>query len=443
MGPRQNPRRFGRRSKQGSSACRSDGQVYLGIWRCGMTWLRPRKTKRDAILGLVASWGDRRTPRRSLQRNPSALSMRLVGFSSCRVRRRNLVELTSARHIFAARVCKQCLPGNQPMHSHSLDPWTHDHVFLGPKHDRNERRTWFVVALTAVMMVGEIAAGSLFGSMALLADGWHMGTHPWAPGVGAAAYLFARQHARNSRFAFGTGKFGDLAAFSSAIILSLIAVQIFYESVIRLVHPVAIAYGEAIAVAALGLGVNLVSAWLLRDSHDHDHHGHGHSHGSSQGSSHDSSPGHRHHDNNLRAAYIHVLADAATSVLAIAALVIAMYSQWVWADPAVGIIGSLVIASWAFGLIRDSGAVLLDVSVDKNLEAVIRDRLETRGDRVIDLHLWQVGPGHRAAVIAVLSDDPLPSATYKRRLGGLRGLSHVTIEVEVCPHAPLAAEHPS
>ncbi|HTE95585.1 MAG TPA: CDF family Co(II)/Ni(II) efflux transporter DmeF [Bradyrhizobium sp.] len=319
------------------------------------------------------------------------------------------------------------------MHSHSLDPWTHDHVFLGPKHDRNERRTWFVVALTAVMMVGEIVAGSLFGSMALLADGWHMATHAAALGIAAAAYLFARQHARNSRFAFGTGKFGDLAAFSSAIILSLIAVQIFYESVIRLVHPVAIAYGEAIAVAALGLGVNLVSAWLLRDSHDHDHHGHGHSHGGS----HDSSLGHRHHDNNLRAAYIHVLADAATSVLAIAALVIAMYSQWVWADPAVGIIGSLVIASWAFGLIRDSGAVLLDVSVDKNLEAVIRDRLETRGDRVTDLHLWQVGPGRRAAVISVVSDHPLPSATYKRRLGGLRGLSHVTIEVELCPHPPL------
>ena len=319
------------------------------------------------------------------------------------------------------------------MHSHSLDQWTHDHVFLGPKHDRNERRTWFVVALTAVMMVGEIAAGSLFGSMALLADGWHMATHAAALGIAAAAYLFARQHARNSRFAFGTGKFGDLAAFSSAIILGLIAVQIFYESVTRLVHPVAITYGEAIAVAVLGLGVNLVSAWLLRDSHDHDHHGHGHSRDHSPGSSH----GHRHHDNNLRAAYIHVLADAATSVLAIAALVIAMYSQWVWADPAVGIIGSLVIASWAFGLIRDSGAVLLDVSVDKNLEAVIRDRLETRGDRVIDLHLWQVGPGHRAAVISVLSDDPLPSATYKRRLGGLRGLSHVTIEVELCPHPPM------
>jgi cation diffusion facilitator family transporter len=306
------------------------------------------------------------------------------------------------------------------MHSHSIDPWTHEHVFLGRLHSRNERRTWFVVALTAVMMIGEIAAGSIFGSMALLADGWHMATHAAALGIAAVAYLFARQHARNARFAFGTGKFGDLAAFSSAIILALIAVQIAYESAVRLVHPVPIAYGEAIAVAALGLGVNLVSAWLLRDTHDHSH---GHAHG------------HRHHDNNLRAAYVHVLADAATSVLAILALVIAMVAQWVWADPAVGIIGSLVIASWAYGLIRDSGAVLLDVSADKKLEGVIRDRLETKGDKVTDLHLWQVGPGHRAAVISVVSDHPLPPATYKRRLGGLRGLSHVTVEVQPCPDA--------
>jgi cation diffusion facilitator family transporter len=329
------------------------------------------------------------------------------------------------------------------MHSHSLDQWTHDHVFLGPKHGHNERRTWFVVALTAVMMVGEIVAGSLFGSMALLADGWHMATHAAALGIAALAYLFARQHAGNARFAFGTGKFGDLAAFSSAIILAIIAIQIAYESAVRLVHPVPIVYGEAIAVAVLGLAVNLVSAWLLRDTHGHDHHGHDHHdhdhHG--HGHSHGHSDGHRHHDNNLRAAYVHVLADAATSVLAIAALVTAMYSQWVWADPAVGIVGSLVIASWAYGLIRDSGAVLLDVSADKNLEAVIRERLETKGDKVTDLHLWQVGPGHRAAVISVVSDNPLPPATYKRRLGGLRGLSHVTVEVELCSHAPEVTQH--
>jgi cation diffusion facilitator family transporter len=315
------------------------------------------------------------------------------------------------------------------MHSHSLDQWTHDHVFLGARHADNERRTWFVVGLTIVMMIGEIVAGSLFGSMALLADGWHMATHACALGIAAIAYLFARQHARDSRFSFGTGKFGELAAFSSAVILGLIAVQIAYESALRLVHPVPIVYGEAIAVAVLGLAVNLVSAWLLRDSHDH--HGHGHSHDHAHGHAHDE---HHHRDNNLRAAYVHVLADAATSVLAIAALVIAMYSHWTWTDPLVGIIGSLVIASWAFGLIRASGAVLLDVSVDRELEGVIRDRLQTRGDRVTDLHLWQVGPGHRAAVISVISDNPLPPATYKQRLGGLQGLCHVTIEVELCPH---------
>jgi cation diffusion facilitator family transporter len=308
------------------------------------------------------------------------------------------------------------------MHSHSIDQWTHDHVFLGSRHTRHERRTWFVVALTAVMMVGEIAIGWLSGSMALLADGWHMATHAAALGIAGLAYLFARRQAGNSRFTFGTGKFGDLAAFASAIILAMIAVQIAYESVVRLIHPVPIAYGEAIGVAVLGLAVNLVSAWLLRDDHDHHHDPHGH--------------GHHHHDNNLRAAFVHVMADAATSVLAIAALVVAMVSQWVWADPAVGIVGSLVIASWAAGLVRASGAVLLDVNADKNFETVIRDRIETKGDRVTDLHLWQVGPGHRAAVISVISDHPLSPATYKRRLGGLRGLSHVTIEVETCPHEP-------
>src|ERR1700709_2490380 len=254
------------------------------------------------------------------------------------------------------------------MHTHSLEPWTHDHVFLGHQHLRNERRTWLVVAITAIMMVGEIVAGSYFGSMALLADGWHMATHAAALGIAATAYLFARQQARDSRFAFGPGKFGDLAAFSSAIILALIAVQVAYESAARLVHPVPIAYGEALLVAAPGPGVNLVSAWLLRDTHDHDHHGRGDSHV------------HHQHDNNLRAAYVHVLADAATSILAILALVAAMLAQWVWADPAVGIVGSLVIASWAYGLIRDSGAVLLDVSADKTIETVIRDRPETKGD---------------------------------------------------------------
>jgi cation diffusion facilitator family transporter len=307
------------------------------------------------------------------------------------------------------------------MHTHSLDRHMHDHVFLGDKHAQNERRTWFVVALTLVMMVGEIAAGSFFGSMALLADGWHMGTHAAALGIAGAAYLFARRQTGNARFSFGTGKFGDLAAFSSALILGIIAIQIAYESVLRLMSPVPIVYGEAIAVACLGLAVNLLSAWLLRGHHDH--HGHAHAH------DHDD---HHHRDNNFRAAYVHVLADAATSVLAIAALVVAMLSGWSWTDPAVGIIGSIVIASWAYTLIRDAGSVLLDVSFDDRLEGDIRARLEKGDDRVTDLHVWQLGPGHCAAVISLVSDAPLQPAIYKERLHDLKGLSHVTVEVERC-----------
>jgi cation diffusion facilitator family transporter len=333
------------------------------------------------------------------------------------------------------------------MHTHRIENWTHDHVFLGETHEQNERRTWFVVALTVVMMVGEITAGSLFGSMALLADGWHMGTHAAALGIAGAAYMLARRQSRNARFAFGTGKFGDLAAFASAIILGMIAVQIAYESVLRLISPVSIDYREAIAVACLGLAVNLISAFLLRDSHDH-HHGHGHVHAHDHNHDeyhnhddhdhdhHDHHHGHgpHHRDNNFRAAYVHVMADAATSLLAIGALVIAMYSGFNWTDPAVGIIGSIVIASWAYTLIRDAGSVLLDGSVDKRMEGTIRSRLEAGDDRVTDLHVWQVGPGHCAAVISLVSDAPLQPAIYKERLVGIKGLSHVTVEVEQCPH---------
>jgi len=320
------------------------------------------------------------------------------------------------------------------MHTHSLDRHMHNHVFLGARHAENERRTWFVVALTLVMMAGEIAAGSLFGSMALLADGWHMGTHAAALGIAGGAYLFARRQSGNARFSFGTGKFGDLAAFSSALILGIIAIQIAYESMLRLISPVPIVYGEAIAVACLGLVVNLLSAWLLRDQHDHHHvHAHAHHH---DHHNHDDHHHHHHHhrDNNFRAAYIHVLADAATSVLAIGALVIAMLSGWTWADPAVGIIGSIVIASWAYALIRDAGSVLLDVSFDHTLERDIRARLEKDDDRVTDLHVWQLGPGHCAAVISLVSDAPLQPAIYKERLHDLKGLSHVTVEVERCMH---------
>jgi cation diffusion facilitator family transporter len=223
----------------------------------------------------------------------------------------------------------------------------------------------------------------------------------------------------------------------------MIAIQIAYESVLRLINPVSIAYGEAIAVACLGLMVNLLSAYLLRGSHDH-HHGHGHAHEHDHDHDdhdhhdhdQDDHDHHHHHvqDNNFRAAYIHVLADAATSILAIGALVVAMYSGWAWADPAVGIVGSIVIASWAYTLIRDAGGVLLDVHYDRKLERKVRARLEAGQDRVTDLHLWQVGPGHCAAVISLISDKPLAPAVYKERLRDLKGLSHITIEIAHCPH---------
>jgi len=318
------------------------------------------------------------------------------------------------------------------MHSDSLDRWTHEHVFLGAQHGRNERRTWIVVGLTAAMMVAEIAGGSVFGSMALLADGWHMSTHAAALAIAALAYRYAHRHARDSRFAFGTGKLGELAGFTSAVVLAMIALLVGWESTVRLARPVPIVYGEAIAIAALGLAVNLVCAWLLRDGHDH-HHGHEHEHG------HDH---HHHRDNNLRAAYVHVLADAATSVLAIGGLVLAQAFGWPWIDAAVGLIGAAVIASWSWGLIRDAGAVLLDVIPDRGLEADIRRRLEIDGDLIADLHLWRVGPGHRAAVVSIVTDRPQPPSVYKHRLATVRGLSHVTVEVEPCPHhhdAPQAA----
>jgi cation diffusion facilitator family transporter len=313
------------------------------------------------------------------------------------------------------------------MHSHSLDKWTHEHVFLGADHARNERRTWLVVGLTAAMMVAEIVGGILFGSMALLADGWHMSTHAGALAIAALAYLYARRHARDTRFAFGTGKLGELAGFSSALVLAMIAVLIAYESAVRLARPVPIAYAEAIAIAAVGLAVNLVCAWLLRDDHNHHHRAHAHAH--------DHAHDHHHHrDHNLRAAYLHVLADAATSVLAIGGLVLARAFDWPWIDAVVGLIGACLIASWAYGLMRDSGQVLLDVVPDRDIESDIRTRLETGGDRICDLHLWQVGPGHRAAVISIVTERPQAPSTYKDRLAGLHGLSHVTVEVQPCPH---------
>ncbi|MGZ3339756.1 MAG: CDF family Co(II)/Ni(II) efflux transporter DmeF [Reyranella sp.] len=304
------------------------------------------------------------------------------------------------------------------MHSHTLDDWKHDHVFLGGAHDRNERRTWLVVGLTAAMMVAEIAGGTIFGSMALLADGWHMSTHAGALAIAAFAYRFARRHARDPRFAFGTGKLGDLAGFASAIVLALVALMIGYESAMRLLQPVPIHYPEATAIAAVGLLVNLLSAWMLGAGHDHDHDNHPH-----------------HHDHNLRAAFWHVMADALTSVLAIVALLAAWSYGWTWADPAIGIVGALVIAHWSWRLIRESGAVLLDAAPDRALGDAIRHRLEIGHDRIADLHVWRLGPGHHAAIVSLVSDTPQPVEAYKARLADLRSLSHVTVEVLRCNDA--------
>jgi cation diffusion facilitator family transporter len=321
------------------------------------------------------------------------------------------------------------------MHDHSLRSWQHEHVFLGDKHARHERRTWFVVALTSAMMVAEIAGGTIFGSMALVADGWHMSTHAAALAIAALAYLFARRHAHDARFAFGTGKLGELAGFSSAIILALIALLIGYESVTRLMSPVSIHFGEAAAVAAVGLAVNVASAWLLSDDDHHHHHDEDHHHHHDDGHAH-----HHHHDSNIRAAYVHVLADALISVLAIAALLTGRYLGWVWLDPVIGIVGALVILQWSIGLMRTAGSVLLDVVPDQKLAAAVRKRLEIDGDRVTDLHLWHLGPGHTALIAAIVSDIPKPPDAYKERLAPIEGLSHVTIEVNRCPdHAPVSA----
>jgi cation diffusion facilitator family transporter len=305
------------------------------------------------------------------------------------------------------------------MHSNTIAHWSHDHTFLGARHAENERRTWLVVALTAAMMVVEIVGGTIYGSMALVADGWHMSTHAGALGIAAFAYRYARGHARDARFSFGTGKVGELAGYSSALLLAVISLLIGYQSVSRLFSPVTISFDEATVIAAIGLGVNLASAWLLNEQHAHEH---------------DHDHAHHHHDHNLRAAYLHVLADALTSVLAIAALLTGRFFGWTWMDPVMGIVGALVIANWSLRLLRNAGAVLLDTVVDPQLAARIRARLEVGGDRIADLHLWRVGPGHAALIASIVSDEPQSPESYKARLADLEGLSHITIEVHPSTH---------
>lgn len=314
--------------------------------------------------------------------------------------------------------------------SDAINALRHSHEFLGKDHDRNARRTLWVVALTAVMMVGEIIAGAVYGSMALLADGFHMATHAGALAVAALAYAFARRHARNPRYTFGTGKVGDLAGFASALVLGVVALAIAVESAQRLIAPGAVAFDQAIFVAVVGLVVNLLSALLLSGGHHHHHHRDNHHH-----DHHDHDHGHHHHshgpDNNLRAAYLHVLADAFTSVLAIIALVAGKFAGWVWLDPVMGVVGAIVIARWSWSLMRDTAGVLLDTA-DPHLLDEIRQEIEGPGDSwITDLHVWRVGPAAHAAVLTVASRPAIDLAVIRERLTPVHALVHVTVERHV------------
>jgi cation diffusion facilitator family transporter len=301
--------------------------------------------------------------------------------------------------------------------------YSHDHVFLGSAHDENAKRTLWVVALTVVMMVGEIAAGYITGSMALLADGFHMATHAGALGIAAFAYGYAKRHASSQRYSFGTGKVGDLGGFASALILGMVSLGIGVESVMRLLQPTEVQFGTATLIAIAGLIVNIISALLLghghshghdHDDHDHDNHAHAHAHHGN--------------DNNLKSAYVHVIADALTSVLAIAALLAGRYLGWVWLDPVIGIVGAIVIARWAWTLMGDSAAVLLD-QTDAHVAEEIRELIEKPGDATLtDLHVWRVGPQAHAAIVSVLGQASANADSIRERLKPVHEISHLTVE---------------
>ena len=402
-------------------------------------------------------------------------------------------------------------------------PGTHSHVFLGEGHEQNERRTWMVIALCTLMMIAEIVGGLIFGSIALVADGLHMSTHASALLLAALAYSYARRHAEDDRFSFGTGKLGDLAGFTSAIVLAMIAILIGYEAVTRLIWPVPIEFNEAIPIAVLGLIVNVASVFLLSGGSHHDHdHGHshsGHEHEHAQAHTLQTSAGpltveifedsvpphfrltlagkdpsadevavetvraggarqafamaarggylesideipephaftvrisidsrrevhsvdfeeHEHahgaaqRDNNMRSAIVHVLADAGVSALVIVGLLLGRFLGLAWMDPVVGSAGAVVIAAWSYGLIRDTGAILLDMNPDRNMAERMRAMIETDGDRLTDLHLWRLGPGHLGAIVSVATRWPRGPEYYRSLLSRFRALSHVTVQVQ-------------
>ncbi|EAT14653.1 CDF family Co(II)/Ni(II) efflux transporter DmeF [Desulfuromonas acetoxidans] len=294
-----------------------------------------------------------------------------------------------------------------------IDHWQHDHSF---HHDNRqaERNTHRVILLTLVMMVIEILGGWLFGSMALLADGWHMGTHVFALGITAAAYIYSRRHAADTSYSYGTGKVGVLSGYTSAILLAGVAALMIGESIDRLLHPNAIHFNEALLVAVIGLIVNLASAAMLHaGGEDHGHH-HGHSH---------------HHDHNLKAAYLHVIADALTSVTAIVALLCGKYFGWMWLDPAMGIVGAVIIGIWAWGLMKDTSSILLDRQPDATINQQIREALESDHTKIADLHVRHISPHALAAEISLVSYEPFTTRVYKEQLNAIKNLQHTTIEV--------------
>lgn len=299
------------------------------------------------------------------------------------------------------------------MHEHSLEKWQHNHDFA-VKNEKGERRTLYVLILTAITMVVEIIAGSVYGSMALLADGWHMGTHVAAFMITIFAYRFSRKHTDDPAFAFGTGKVNVLGGFASAVALAVVALVMLIESLSRIVDPHVIAFNQAIAVACLGLFINLVSAFLLKDDHSHHHHEH-------------------HHDHNLRAAYLHVIADATTSVLAIIALVSGKYLGWNWLDPVMGIVGAIIITRWSYGLLKQTGPILLDGSIEEKYQRAVKETIEKDADNLItDIHIWKVGANHYAAIISLVTHQPQSTGHYKTLLRDFHKLSHITIEVNKC-----------
>jgi len=317
------------------------------------------------------------------------------------------------------------------MHTHDLSSWKHSHNFTS-EFSRAEKNTRRVLILTTIMMIVEIIGGLKFHSMALLADGWHMATHVAAFAITALAYMLARRHSNNARFIFGTGKINVLGAYTSAVILGGIALYMAGESALRIFKPQPISFNEAIPIACVGLVVNIISALLLKHDHSHNHHEH-HSHG---GHSH----GH-HHDLNLRAAYLHVMADAVTSFLAITALVLGIFYGWVWLDPIMGIVGSAVISQWAYSLLRDTNVILLDREPENSdLGVEIRKAIEGDDDtRIADLHIWQIGVNQFAAIVSIVTHESKEPEFYKQLLKEHEELVHVTLEVNRCHEADAIA----